>query len=330
MQTLTQTLTNQAVSASLSQLILSLADCSKEISQAVRHGALAGVLGATEQENVQGETQKKLDVITNDMLKDALKAEGNVRGLASEEEDYVVEVNKQGEYLVCFDPLDGSSNIDINSLVGTIFSVLPAQGGEFTESSFLQNGRKQVAAGYVLYGPSTMMALTTGQGTQLYTLDPETNEFLLTDESVSISKDTAEFAINMSNQRFWEAPMQTYISDLLLGKIGTREKSFNMRWIAAMVGDVHRVLCRGGIFMYPTDNKNPEKPYKLRLMYEANPMALLVEQAGGKASTGYGDILDIEPEAIHQRVAVILGSANEVDTCLSYHGLDYSNEPNID
>ncbi|WP_299568469.1 class 1 fructose-bisphosphatase [uncultured Shewanella sp.] len=329
MQTLTQTLTNQAVSASLSQLILSLADCSKEISQAVRHGALAGVLGATEQENVQGETQKKLDVITNDMLKDALKAEGNVRGLASEEEDYVVEVNKQGEYLVCFDPLDGSSNIDINSLVGTIFSVLPAQGGEFTESSFLQNGRKQVAAGYVLYGPSTMMALTTGQGTQLYTLDPETNEFLLTDESVSISKDTAEFAINMSNQRFWEAPMQTYISDLLLGKIGTREKSFNMRWIAAMVGDVHRVLCRGGIFMYPTDNKNPEKPYKLRLMYEANPMALLVEQAGGKASTGYGDILDIEPEAIHQRVAVILGSANEVDTCLSYHGLDYSNEPEI-
>ncbi|MCC4831640.1 class 1 fructose-bisphosphatase [Shewanella sp. 10N.7] len=329
MQTLTQTLTKQAVSESLSQLILSLADCSKEISQAVRHGALAGVLGATEQENVQGETQKKLDVITNDMLKDALKAEGNVRGLASEEEDYVVEVNKQGEYLVCFDPLDGSSNIDINSLVGTIFSVLPAQAGEFTENSFLQNGRQQVAAGYVLYGPSTMMALTTGNGTQLYTLDPDTNEFLLTDPSVSISQDTAEFAINMSNQRFWEAPMQTYISDLLLGKIGTREKSFNMRWIAAMVGDVHRVLCRGGIFMYPTDNKNPEKPYKLRLMYEANPMALLVEQAGGKASTGYGDILDIEPEAIHQRVAVILGSANEVETCLSYHGLDYSSEPEI-
>ncbi|WP_153912655.1 class 1 fructose-bisphosphatase [Shewanella sp. TC10] len=329
MQTLTQTLTKQAVSESLSQLILSLADCSKEISQAVRHGALAGVLGATEQENVQGETQKKLDVITNDMLKDALKAEGNVRGLASEEEDYVVEVNKQGEYLVCFDPLDGSSNIDINSLVGTIFSVLPSQEGELTEESFLQNGRQQVAAGYVLYGPSTMMALTTGNGTQLYTLDPDTNEFLLTDPSVSISQDTAEFAINMSNQRFWEAPMQTYISDLLLGKIGTREKSFNMRWIAAMVGDVHRVLCRGGIFMYPTDNKNPEKPYKLRLMYEANPMALLVEQAGGKASTGYGDILDIEPEAIHQRVAVILGSANEVETCLGYHGLDYSSEPEI-
>ncbi|MDO6620314.1 MULTISPECIES: class 1 fructose-bisphosphatase [unclassified Shewanella] len=330
MQTLTQTLTNQAVSASLSQLVLSLADCSKAISKAVQHGALAGVLGATEQENVQGETQKKLDVITNDMLKDALKAEGNVRGLASEEEDYVVEVNQDGEYLVCFDPLDGSSNIDINSLVGTIFSVLPAGEGEFNEQSFLQSGRKQVAAGYVLYGPSTMMALTTGQGTQLYTLDPDTNEFLLTTAEVSISKDTAEFAINMSNQRFWEAPMQTYIADLVLGTIGPREKSFNMRWIAAMVGDVHRVLCRGGIFAYPTDNKNPEKPYKLRLMYEANPMALLVEQAGGKASTGYGDILDIEPTAIHQRVAVILGSANEVDTCLSYHDVDYSQEPTID
>ncbi|MCL1142203.1 class 1 fructose-bisphosphatase [Shewanella gaetbuli] len=330
MQTLAQTLTSQAVKDSLAQLLLSLADTSKAISSAVRHGALAGVLGATEQENVQGETQKKLDVITNDMLKDALKAEGNVRGLASEEEDYVVEVSPQGEYLVCFDPLDGSSNIDINSLVGTIFSVLPAPEGELNEQSFLQAGRQQVAAGYVLYGPSTMMALTTGQGTQFYTLDPESGEFLLTNDNVQITPDTAEFAINMSNQRFWEAPMQTYIADLLLGKIGPREQSFNMRWIAAMVGDVHRVLCRGGIFTYPTDNKNPAKPFKLRLMYEANPMAFLVEQAGGKASTGYETIMDIQPSEIHQRVAVILGSRNEVDMCLSYHGEDYSQEPNID
>ncbi|MGL6122860.1 MAG: class 1 fructose-bisphosphatase, partial [Shewanella sp.] len=295
-----------------------------------RHGALAGVLGATEQENVQGETQKKLDIITNDMLKDALKADGTVRGLASEEEDHVVEVSQNGQYLVCFDPLDGSSNIDINSLVGTIFSVLPAPAGELTETSFLQSGRAQLAAGYVLYGPSTMLALTTGQGVQLFTLHPETHEFLLTNAAMSISPDTQEFAINMSNQRFWEAPMQTYIADLLLGKIGPREKSFNMRWIAAMVGDVHRVLSRGGIFTYPTDNKDPKKPYKLRLMYEANPMALLVEQAGGKASTGYDTILDIQPTNIHQRVAVILGSANEVDTCLSYHGIDYSEEPSIE
>ncbi|WP_394129532.1 class 1 fructose-bisphosphatase [Shewanella maritima] len=330
MQTLAQTLTSQAVSATLSDLLLTLANTSKEISLAVRHGALAGVLGATEQENVQGETQKKLDVITNDMLKDALAAAGNVRGIASEEEDYVVEADKNGEFLVCFDPLDGSSNIDINSLVGTIFSVLPAPAGELNEQSFLQKGRNQVAAGYVLYGPSTMMALTTGQGTQFFTLDPNTGEFLLTQDNVAITPDTGEFAINMSNQRFWEAPMQTYIADLLLGKLGPRERNFNMRWIAAMVGDVHRVLCRGGIFTYPTDNKNPQKPYKLRLMYEANPMAFLVEQAGGKASTGYDTIMDIEPEEIHQRVAVILGSANEVDTCLSYHGQDYSQEPNVE
>ncbi|QRK80200.1 class 1 fructose-bisphosphatase [Shewanella sp. LZH-2] len=322
MQTLAQHLTSKAVNESLAQLILTLADTSKAISHAVRHGALAGVLGATEQENVQGETQKKLDIITNDMLKDALKADGTVRGLASEEEDHVVEVSASGQYLVCFDPLDGSSNIDINSLVGTIFSVLPAPQGELTEASFLQSGRNQLAAGYVLYGPSTMLALTTGQGVQLFTLHPETNEFLLTNAAMCISPDTQEFAINMSNQRFWEAPMQTYIADLLLGKIGPREKSFNMRWIAAMVGDVHRVLSRGGIFTYPTDNKDPKKPYKLRLMYEANPMALLVEQAGGKASTGYETILDIQPTQIHQRVAVILGSANEVDACLSYHGSD--------
>ncbi|MCS6158663.1 class 1 fructose-bisphosphatase [Shewanella baltica] len=328
MQTLTQHLTSQAVNDSLSHLILTLADTSKAISHAVRHGALAGVLGATEQENVQGETQKKLDIITNDMLKDALKADGTVRGLASEEEDHVVEVSQNGQYLVCFDPLDGSSNIDINSLVGTIFSILPAPAGELTETSFLQSGRAQLAAGYVLYGPSTMLALTTGQGVQMFTLDPETNEFLLTNAAVSITPETQEFAINMSNQRFWEAPMQTYIADLLLGKIGPREKSFNMRWIAAMVGDVHRVLSRGGIFTYPTDNKDPKKPYKLRLMYEANPMAFLVEQAGGKASTGYETILDITPTHIHQRVAVILGSANEVDACLSYHGIDYSEEPN--
>ncbi len=330
MQTLAQHLQQQAIPDSLTQLLLTLADTSKSISQAVRHGALAGILGATEQENVQGETQKKLDVITNDMLKDALQTSGHVRGLASEEEDYVVPVSDAGEYLVCFDPLDGSSNIDINSLVGTIFSVLPAQQGELTEQSFLQSGRQQVAAGYVLYGPSTILALTVGKGVSFFTLNPDSGAFLLTQDDVQITKDTAEFAINMSNQRFWEAPMQTYIADLLLGKIGPREKSFNMRWIAAMVGDVHRVLCRGGIFTYPTDNKNPEKPYKLRLMYEANPMAFLVEQAGGKATTGYQSILDIQPEAIHQRVAVILGSANEVDTCLEYHAEDYSgDEPTL-
>ncbi|BDM63292.1 fructose-1,6-bisphosphatase class 1 [Shewanella sp. NFH-SH190041] len=326
MQTLTQHLQQQGISEPLCQLILTLAETSKSISRAVRQGALAGVLGATDHQNVQGETQKKLDVITNDMLKEALKASGHVKGLASEEEDEVLPVSEQGEYLVCFDPLDGSSNIDINSLVGTIFSILPAPAGALNEQSFLQSGRQQVAAGYVLYGPSTMLALTTGKGVSFFTLNPDSSAYLLTQDNVTITPDTAEFAINMSNQRFWEAPMQTYIADLLLGSMGPREKAFNMRWIAAMVGDVHRVLCRGGIFTYPTDNKNPNKPYKLRLMYEANPMAFLVEQAQGKASTGYQDILDIQPERIHQRVAVILGSANEVDTCLAYHQETYSDQ----
>jgi len=320
MQTLSQYLNQAQLSPALAALLTTLANSSKDISQAVRKGALAGVLGVAGTENVQGESQKKLDVITNDMLKDALAADGHVRALASEEEDEVVVLGDKGEFLVCFDPLDGSSNIDINSLVGTIFSVLPAPAGEISEQSFLQPGRNQVAAGYVLYGPSTMLALTTGKGVQLFTLDPVSGEYLLTVAEVQIPKDTAEFAINMSNQRFWEAAMQSYIADLIQGKAGPRGKSFNMRWIAAMVGDVHRVLSRGGLFTYPTDTKDPKKPFKLRLMYEANPMALLVEQAGGKASTGYDTILDIQPEQIHQRVAVILGSANEVDVCLEYHG----------
>ncbi|WP_372873335.1 class 1 fructose-bisphosphatase [Shewanella sp.] len=319
MQTLSQSLKQSAISEELASLLTVLANSSKDISQAVRRGALAGVLGVAGTENVQGEDQKKLDVITNDMLKDALAAQGSVKALASEEEDEIVPLAQDGQFLVCFDPLDGSSNIDINSLVGTIFSVLPAPGGNVSEQSFLQSGRKQLAAGYVLYGPSTMLALTTGQGVQLFTLDPVSGDYLLTVDGVQISKDTGEFAINMSNQRFWEPGMQAYIADLIQGKEGPRGKNFNMRWIAAMVGDVHRVLCRGGLFTYPTDTKDPKKPFKLRLMYEANPMAFLVEQAGGKASTGYETILDIAPSEIHQRVAVILGSANEVDACLGYH-----------
>ncbi|WP_338591725.1 class 1 fructose-bisphosphatase [Shewanella khirikhana] len=319
MQTLSQSLKQSAISEELASLLTVLANTSKDISQAVRRGALAGVLGVAGTENVQGEDQKKLDVITNDMLKDALAAQGSVKALASEEEDEIVPLAQDGQFLVCFDPLDGSSNIDINSLVGTIFSVLPAPSGDVSEQSFLQSGRKQVAAGYVLYGPSTMLALTTGQGVQLFTLDPVNGDYLLTVDGVQISKDTGEFAINMSNQRFWEPGMQAYIADLIKGKEGPRGKNFNMRWIAAMVGDVHRVLCRGGLFTYPTDTKDPKKPFKLRLMYEANPMAFLVEQAGGKASTGYETILDIAPSEIHQRVAVILGSANEVDACLGYH-----------
>ncbi|MBY6187594.1 class 1 fructose-bisphosphatase [Marinobacter hydrocarbonoclasticus] len=320
MHTLQETLTRRGIDGELQSLIETLANCANEISALVRGGALAGVLGATESENVQGETQKKLDVIANDLIKDALSAQPLVKGLASEEEDHVVPAHADGRFLVSFDPLDGSSNIDINSLVGTIFSVLPAPAGDVTEAAFMQPGKNQVAACYMLYGPATVMALTTGDGTLMFTLDPKTGDFMLVEERVQIPEDTAEFAINMSNQRFWQPAMQAYIADCLKGKEGQRGKNFNMRWIAAMVGDVHRVLSRGGLFTYPQDTKNPAKPFKLRLMYEANPMSFLVEQAGGVASTGYERIMAIQPEQIHQRVAVILGSKNEVNTCLDYHG----------
>ena len=280
---------------------------------------MAGVLGSTLAENVQGETQKKLDIIANELLKEVILETGVVKAISSEEEDFTVSGNPNGKYLVTFDPLDGSSNTDINSLIGTIFSILPAKADVAADDAaqFLQPGTAQLAAGYVLYGPSTMLALTTGKGTRLYTLDKTYGGFLLTQEQATIPKYTAEFAINMSNQRYWQPAMQSYIADLLEGKEGKRGKNFNMRWIAAMVGDVH--LCRGGFFMYPRDNKDPNKPDKLRLMYEANPMSFLVEQAGGASSTGYQRIMEIQPTDIHQRVAVILGSKHEVESCVAYH-----------
>lgn len=304
----------------LISLINALAVAGKDISHRLQLGAMSGVLGCAGEENVQGETQKKLDVISNDLLKNYLVASGVVRAMASEEEEDVVDGARQGNYLVYFDPLDGSSNIDINSMVGTIFSVFEAPGnGEVAASDFLRPGREQVAAGYILYGPSVMLVLTTGKGVQMYTLDTRTGEFLLTVPEVTIARETKEFAINMSNQRFWAEPMRAYIADLLAGQDGPRNKNFNMRWVAAMVADVHRILCRGGLFAYPWDSRDPAKPGKLRLMYEANPMALLVEQAGGSACTDAGSILDLVPEDIHQRVPVILGSAAEVAACLEYH-----------
>ncbi len=297
-----------------------LAGC-KEISFRVSQGALAGVLGSTLSENVQGETQKKLDVISNQILKDILKESGYVKAISSEEEDDVVACHPDGKYLVSFDPLDGSSNTEINSLIGTIFSISHAP--QWLEpddpSAFLQPGTQMVAAGYVLYGPSTMLAMTTGRGTHIYTLDKTHGGFLLTHPNIEVPTETKEFAINASNQRHWEAPMQNYITDLLAGEDGPRGKDYNMRWVAAMVGDIHRVLCRGGIFMYPFDKRNPAKPGKLRLLYEANPMAFLMEQAGGLASTGECRIMEVMPTEIHQRVPVILGSKDEVEACLSYY-----------
>lgn len=289
------------------------------ISRTVAGGALVGALGASGQVNVQDEEQKKLDIITNDMLREALAACASVFGLASEELDTVEPTGRTGEggYLVLFDPLDGSSNIDINAPVGTIFSVLPAPSGEIDEAAFLQPGRNQVAAGYALYGAQSMLVLTTGRGVAAFTLDSD-GQWLRTGEDLAIPADTKEFAINMSNQRHWAEPVRRYIDGCLQGKDGPRGKDFNMRWVAAMVADVHRILMRGGVFLYPWDAREPNRAGKLRLMYEGNPMALLVEQAGGKATTdGRQPILDIQPSELHQRIAVALGSANEIDVFAS-------------
>lgn len=303
----------------LAQVIDTIATTCKTIDHALQKGALAGILGSAGNENVQGETQKKLDVISNDYLIDALKVHPHVGGLASEELDDFTPAQENGEYLVLFDPLDGSSNIDINMCVGTIFSILPAKNAVTQAEDFMQAGTQQVAAGYVLYGPSTMMALTVGNGVAFFTLDPETQTFLLTTDNVQVAADTQEFAINASNQRHWENPVKQYIDELLAGKTSVREKDFNMRWVACMVGDIHRILCRSGIFLYPYDLKDPKKAGRLRLMYEANPMSMLIEQAGGASTTGRVRILDIEPTELHQRVPVIIGSKNEVERVTSYH-----------
>jgi fructose-1,6-bisphosphatase I len=314
------------IPSQLRLLIEVVARACKSISQAVNKGALGGVLGTAESENVQGEIQKKLDIIANEVLIEANEWGGHLAAMASEEmEGIYVVPNRypQGEYLLLFDPLDGSSNIDVNVSIGTIFSVLKKpegdSGQEVSEADFLQPGSRQVAAGYCIYGPQTTLVLTVGDGVAMFTLDREQGSFVLVQENVQIPADTKEFAINMSNMRHWDAPVKRYIDECLAGKEGPRGKDFNMRWIASMVADVHRILTRGGIFMYPWDKREPEKPGKLRLMYEANPMGWLVEQAGGAATNGRERILDIVPGKLHERVSVILGSRNEVERATRYH-----------
>ncbi|WPB55342.1 class 1 fructose-bisphosphatase [Xylophilus sp. GOD-11R] len=313
----------QAVAPQLQLLLEVVADSCKSISSAVNKGALGGVLGTAGSENVQGEVQKKLDIISNDMLIEANEWGGTLAGMASEEMDEILPIPaqyRQGDYLLMFDPLDGSSNIDVNVSIGTIFSVLKKSGtAAVAESDFLQAGAQQVAAGYCVYGPQTTLVLTVGQGVVMFTLDRELGTFVLTQDQVQIPVDTKEFAINMSNMRHWDAPVKRYVDECLAGKEGPRGKDFNMRWIASMVADVHRIMMRGGVFMYPWDKREPEKPGKLRLMYEANPMSWLVEQAGGGATDGRQRILDIAPTKLHQRVAVVLGSKNEVDRVTQYH-----------
>jgi len=296
----------------------------KGISHAVNKGALGGVLGSAHSENVQGEVQKKLDIIANEVLIEANEWGGHLAAMASEEMDSIYLVPnryQQGEYLLLFDPLDGSSNIDVNVSIGTIFSVLkkPENSDKVSEADFLQPGHAQVAAGYCVYGPQTTLVLTVGDGVAMFTLDREQGSFVLTEENIRIPEDTREFAINMSNMRHWDKPVSDYIAECLAGKDGPRGKDFNMRWVASMVADVHRILTRGGVFMYPWDKREPQKPGKLRLMYEANPMSWLVEQAGGMATNGRERILDIQPTQLHERVSVFLGSKNEVERVTFMH-----------
>ena len=312
------------ITPELRLLLEVVARACKSISHSVNKGALGGVLGSAGSENVQGEVQKKLDIIANEVLIEANEWGGHLAAMASEEMDSIHLVPNrypQGEYLLLFDPLDGSSNIDVNVSIGTIFSVLrkPEGGVDVSEADFLQAGQHQVAAGYCVYGPQTTLVLTVGDGVAMFTLDREQGSFVLTQEKISIPADTKEFAINMSNMRHWDEPVQRYIGECLQGVEGPRGKDFNMRWIASMVADVHRILTRGGVFMYPWDKREPHKPGKLRLMYEANPMSWLVEQAGGAATNGKQRILDIQPSQLHERVSVILGSKSEVDRVTHYH-----------
>ncbi|BCO28448.1 fructose-1,6-bisphosphatase class 1 [Rhodoferax lithotrophicus] len=311
------------IPSQLRLLLEVVARACKRISQAVNKGALGEVMGSAESENVQGEVQKKLDIIANEVLIEANEWGGHLAAMASEEmEGIYVVPNRypQGEYLLMFDPLDGSSNIDVNVSIGTIFSVLlKPEGVGVSEQDFLQPGGKQVAAGYCVYGPQTTLVLTVGDGVAVFTLDREQGSFLLTEENLRVPEDTKEFAINMSNQRHWAAPVQKYVDECLQGKDGSRGKDFNMRWVGSMVADVHRILTRGGVFMYPWDRREPEKPGKLRLMYEANPMSWLIEQAGGAATDGKQRIMDITPTQLHERVSVFMGSKNEVERVTRYH-----------
>jgi fructose-1,6-bisphosphatase I/sedoheptulose-1,7-bisphosphatase len=321
-------------------LILNVALACKSISRAVALGELGGMLGnagdaGATSINVQGETQKKLDVLSNDAFLHITEWGGQLAGMVSEEMEQPYQIPDQfpkGKYLLLFDPLDGSSNIDVNVAVGSIFSVLRApdrepaasdksgkSGAKVSEQDFLQPGSSQVAAGYAIYGPSTMLVLTVGNGVNGFTLDPQLGEFMLTHPQMQVPADTAEFAINASNSRFWEAPITRYVDECLAGASGVRGKDFNMRWIASMVAEAHRILMRGGVFMYPRDGKDSAKPGRLRLLYEANPIGFLMEQAGGKASTGKQSITEVQPTSVHQRIGLIFGSRHEVERIEHYH-----------
>ena len=317
----------------LNALLLDVSLACKAIARIVAFGELGDSLGQSAPAqggsvNVQGEVQKHLDVLSNEIFIRMNEWNGHLAGMASEEMDAPKQIDgpyTRGKYLLVFDPLDGSSNIDVNVSVGSIFSILRApqevvdSGRDVTEADFLQPGTAQVAAGYALYGPTTMLVLTVGNGVAGFTLNPNLGEFVLTHPQIQVPADTQEFAINSSNTRFWEAPVKRYVDECLAGRTGPRGKDFNMRWIASMVAEAHRILMRGGVFLYPRDTKEPVSPGRLRLLYEANPISMLIEQAGGMASTGHRRLMEIKPESLHQRVGFVFGSSDEVARIEQYH-----------
>jgi fructose-1,6-bisphosphatase len=308
----------------LTALLNDIQTACKYIASAVSHGALRATHASPETTNVQGEVQKPLDVIANEIMVRNCEWGGELCGMASEEMEAPYPIPQQyprGRYLLLFDPLDGSSNLDVDVTVGTIFSVLraPERVSNPSVRDFLQPGTQQVCAGYALYGPAAMLVVTMGRGVHGFTLDPEIGAFTLTHPDLHIPENSHEFAINTSNARFWEPPVQRYVDECVKGKSGPRDADFNMRWIASLVAEVHRILVRGGLFMYPRDTRDPSKPGRLRLMYEANPVAFLIEQAGGRASTGRGRLLEVVPTELHQRIPVILGSSHEVERLERYH-----------
>ena len=305
-------------------LLIEVARACKIVSCRVAMGGIGDILGTAEAVNVHGEVQARLDVIADDIFRRGTEFGGHVGAVASEEQEEPVPVPShypRGDYLLLYDPLDGSSNIDVNVSVGSIFSILrrPPGAETVTTADFLQPGHAQVAAGYAIYGPSTMLVLTVGTGVAGFTLDPVHGDFVLTHPALTVPADTREFAVNASNSRFWEPPVRRYVQECLAGAEGPRGKDFNMRWIASLVAEAHRILIRGGVFLYPRDTKQPRRPGRLRLLYEANPIAFLMEQAGGACSTGEGRMLDVVPDGLHQRIPLVFGSREEVERIERYH-----------